>query len=143
MLELRGVECKAFTELKLASSKNKRSIILDTNNWNPVHFATFFKQKKVLEYFVDIFDGAIDIRYAMKYKEADLNSYEGATYKKKDKHRSLQKKIIEGLLGEHFALYGFLIAIFTQNVGIFQFLCSAEGPCTPGLNNILILVQIC
>jgi len=72
MLEIRGVECKAFTEMKLASSKSKRSIILDTKFWNPVHFATFFKQKKVLEYFIDMFDGAIDLRFALKLNSLNL-----------------------------------------------------------------------
>mmetsp|Transcript_32819 Transcript_32819/g.50120 ORF Transcript_32819/g.50120 Transcript_32819/m.50120 type:complete len:180 (+) Transcript_32819:3034-3573(+) len=43
ILEMRGVECKAFCEVKTENMKSGRSIILDTTNWNPVHFATFYK----------------------------------------------------------------------------------------------------
>jgi hypothetical protein len=48
IVEMRGIECKAFCEVSvqggpMQATKSKRSIILDTNNWNPVHFATFYQ----------------------------------------------------------------------------------------------------
>lgn len=115
---------------------------MDTNNWNPVHFATFYKQKKVLEYFQLVFP-ELDIRFAMRYSLTELDCYEGSVYRKKDQQRSLQQKIVQGLLEDNYHLYGFFLAILTQTVDMFQFICSAEGPCLPDLRNILVLIQIC
>lgn len=84
---MRGVDCKAFVEIKTASELVKRNIILDTNMWNPVHFATFYKQQKVLQFFMEHFGNDFDIRFAMKYKEADIESYEGVVQKKYDQHK--------------------------------------------------------
>ena len=105
LLEMRGVECKAFCQVNLSQGflaemnshkkKNdksisgkcrhlivldgKRSVILETQHWNPVHFATFYKQKAVLAFFQDQFGFSVDLRYCMAVSEADLlGAYEGA-----------------------------------------------------------------
>ena len=119
IVELRGVECKAFTEIKTPTNNNKRSIILDTNYWNPVHFATFYKQQKVLEFFHEIFGSTLDIRYAMKFNNNDLLSYEGAILRKTDQGKLLQQKTLNELIKDKFHLYGFLLAILTADVSIF------------------------
>ena len=41
--------------------------MIDTSNWNPVHFATFYKQKNVLVFFQQMFGLCLDIRYAMQF----------------------------------------------------------------------------
>lgn len=79
----------------------------------------------------------------MKYNENDLLCYEGAGLRKTDQGKLLQQKTLKELLNDKFHLYGFLLAILTADVSIFQFVCSAEGPCLPTLEDIHVLIQVC
>lgn len=79
----------------------------------------------------------------MKYKQLDIDCYEGAILRKKDQSRIQQQKLVHNILQNHCHLYGFFIAILTNNIEIFQFICSAEGPGIPRLDDILTIIQIC
>lgn len=69
----------------------------------------------------------------MKYTYDDLHGYEGALQRKYDQNKMLQQKMVVQLLKQNLHLYGFLIALLTKNIDIFQFLCTAEGTCMPNL----------
>ena len=40
-------------------------------------------------------------------------------------------------------LYGFLLAMLTNNIGLLRFLIQIDGPGIPDYQDIIVLIQIC
>ena len=48
--------------------------------------------------------------------------------------------MVHNILQNHYHLYGFFIAILSNNIDIFQFICSAAGPGIPNIDDILVII---
>lgn len=57
---------------KVEKVETRHTVTLETRSWNPIHFAAFYKQTAVLEFFAIHYSETLDLRYAMVLSEADL-----------------------------------------------------------------------
>jgi hypothetical protein len=115
LLNTRGLAVKAYDH-------SRDNTLLATREWNPIHYAIFFQQYKLLRMFVLDMSGVSPSGLSSDLKAALCFSRTESEFKDDPQFNDM--------LGMHSSdthLYGFMLAILTKNMAIFKFLYEETG----------------
>jgi len=103
-------------------------IKIDTFEWNPIHFATIYKEFKVLEFFKNHYGESLDLIWAMKLSCGS----------------SLRSDNFENYFAEENGhLYGFLISLLTTNIELLEQICHISESGGLHVDEVIELLTIC
>lgn len=103
-------------------------IKIDTFEWNPIHFATVYKEFKVLEFFKEHYGESLDLIWAMKSSTGS----------------SLRSDNFENYFAEENGhLYGFLISLVTTNIELLEQICHISEAGGLHVDEVIELLTIC
>lgn len=115
ILNTRGIAVKAYDQAR-------DNTVIPTREWNPVHFALYFQQYKLLKMLVEDLSGA-----APGGLGADLKAAIGFSHTENEFKEDKSFDEMVGTNSSESHLYGFMLTIVTKNMAIFQYLYEEAG----------------
>ena len=146
ILEMRGFNFLCNNLVENFTMNMQKDFYVNTYNWNPLHFAIFYKKVNILETLQKLFSSKLDIIWATKMELADLHGgHEGVD---PDPLKQTNQKIdpeIKELIEENQHLYGYILAILTMNLDCIDFLLHPDRVSCQltTLKDILQLIKLC
>ena len=102
--DLRGFAVKCFE--KAYEDKEKHPTVMNTREWNPVHFAIYYRQLKVIQYLVSSLK--INLKFALDFS----NTYN--EFNSDDSYKDI--------IGPNTYLFGFYVCILTKDLSTLKYL---------------------
>ena len=115
LLATRGLAVKAYDQ-------SRDNQVIPTREWNPVLYAIYFQQYKLLRMYAEEISGASPSGLGSELKAAISTS--------RTDNEFTENRTFDDVIGKHNSethLYGFMLAILTRNMAIFKYLYEEIG----------------